>query len=211
MNIVLLGAPGAGKGTQAAKIVETYGYPHISTGDILRASVEKQTPLGLEAKRYMDAGELVPDLVVIGLVKSRLSESDAEKGFILDGFPRTTNQAEALDRELASLGKQIDAAIAINVDAEALVKRLTSRRTCANCGRITNVTEGATCKECGGTLTQRDDDNETTVRNRLDVYERSTAPLIEYYGAKGVLHLIDGDCPMDTVWADVKNVLGSAG
>lgn len=211
MNIVLLGAPGAGKGTQAAKIVETYGYPHISTGDILRASVEKQTPLGLEAKRYMDAGELVPDLVVIGLVKSRLSESDAEKGFILDGFPRTTNQAEALDRELASLGKQIDAAIAINVDAEALVKRLTSRRTCANCGRITNVTEGATCKECGGTLTQRDDDNETTVRNRLDVYERSTAPLIEYYDAKGVLHIIDGDRPMDAVWADVKNVLGSAG
>lgn len=207
MNIVLLGAPGAGKGTQAAKIIEAYGLPHISTGDILRAAVANQSPLGMEAKRYMDAGELVPDFVVIGLVKSRLSEADAEKGFILDGFPRTTNQAEALDRELSSLGKQIQAAVAITVDPEVIVRRLTSRRTCKDCGRITSVSEGVSCAACGGELYQRDDDNEVTVRNRLDVYERSTAPLIEYYGKKGVLHKIDGDRPVDTVWADVRGVL----
>jgi adenylate kinase len=207
MNIVLLGAPGAGKGTQAAKIIEEYGVPHISTGDILRAAVANQTPLGIEAKRYMDAGELVPDLVVIGLVKARLSEPDTDKGFILDGFPRTTAQAEALDKELESLGKRIEAAVAITVDPEVIVGRLTSRRTCRECGRITNVSEGATCSACGGELYQRDDDNETTVRNRLDVYERSTAPLIDHYGSKGVLHQIDGDRPVDVVWGDVKSAL----
>lgn len=207
MNIVLLGAPGAGKGTQAAKIIEAYGVPHISTGDILRAAVANETPLGLEAKRYMDAGELVPDLVVIGLVKARLSEPDSDKGFILDGFPRTTAQAEALDKELESLGKKIEAAVAITVDSEIIVKRLTSRRTCRQCGRITSVSEGSTCSACGGDLYQRDDDNEATVRNRLDVYARSTAPLIGYYGGKGVLHEIDGDRPVDVVWSDVKNVL----
>jgi adenylate kinase len=207
MNIVLLGAPGAGKGTQAAKIIEAYGIPHISTGDILRAAVANETPLGLEAKRYMDAGELVPDLVVIGLVKARLSEPDSDKGFILDGFPRTTAQAEALDRELESLGKKIEAAVAITVDSEIIVNRLTSRRTCRQCGRITSVSEGSTCSACGGDLYQRDDDNEATVRNRLDVYARSTAPLIDYYGGKGVLHEIDGDRPVDVVWSDVKNVL----
>jgi len=207
MNIVLLGAPGAGKGTQAAKIIEEYGVPHISTGDILRAAVANQTPLGLEAKRYMDAGELVPDEVVIGLVSSRLSEPDTDKGFILDGFPRTTAQAEALDAELVSLGKTIGAAVAITVDPEIIVARLTSRRTCRACGRITNVSEGATCEACGGELYQRDDDNEATVRNRLDVYERSTAPLIDYYRGKGVLHEIDGDRPVDVVWADVRQAL----
>ncbi|HSK47560.1 MAG TPA: adenylate kinase [Coriobacteriia bacterium] len=207
MNIVLLGAPGAGKGTQAAKIIEAYGVPHISTGDILRAAVANRTPLGLEAKRYMDAGELVPDEVVIGLVSTRLAEPDTEKGFILDGFPRTTAQAEALDGELVSLGKSIEAAVAITVDPEVIVARLTSRRTCGGCGRITSVTEGATCEACGGELVQRDDDNEATVRNRLDVYERSTAPLIDYYRRAGVLHEIDGDRPVDVVWADVKQAL----
>lgn len=204
MNIVLLGAPGAGKGTQAAKIIEAYGVAHISTGDILRAAVANQTPLGVEAKRYMDAGELVPDLVVIGLVKSRLEEPDTERGFILDGFPRTTNQAEALDHALEELGKQIDSAVAITVDPEVIVGRLTSRRTCRDCGRITNASEGSACASCGGELYQRDDDNEATVRNRLDVYERSTAPLIAYYRDKGVLHQIDGDRPVDAVWADVR-------
>lgn len=204
MNIVLLGAPGAGKGTQAARLIAEYGIPHISTGDILRAAVTNGTPLGMQAKRYMDAGELVPDLVVIGLVKSRLSEPDAARGFILDGFPRTTNQAEALDRELSTLGKRIESAVAIEVDPEVLVRRLTSRRTCKGCGNITNVSEGATCVKCGGELYQREDDNESTVRNRLDVYERSTAPLIEYYKSKGVLHRIDGDRPVDQVWSDVK-------
>lgn len=207
MNIVLLGAPGAGKGTQAANIIETYGVPHISTGDILRAAVANQTPLGLEAKKFMDAGELVPDSVVIGLVKDRLSQPDTEAGFILDGFPRTTAQAEALDAELATLGKSIEAAVAITVEPEVIVGRLTSRRTCRACGRITSASEGVTCAECGGELYQRDDDNEATVRNRLDVYERSTAPLIDYYGSKGVLHKIDGDRPVDVVWTDVKSAL----
>lgn len=207
MNIVLLGAPGAGKGTQAAKIIETYGVPHISTGDILRAAVANETPLGVEAKRYMDAGELVPDLVVIGLVKSRLQEPDTDAGFILDGFPRTTNQAQALDHALDDLGKRIEAAVAITVDPEVIVGRLTSRRTCRECGRITSVSDGDACSACGGELYQRDDDNEATVRNRLDVYERSTAPLIAYYRDRGVLHEIDGDRPVDSVWADVRTVL----
>ena len=207
MNIVLLGAPGAGKGTQAQNIINEYKLPHISTGDILRAAVANKTPLGLEAKKYMDAGDLVPDEVVIGLVKDRLAQPDAEKGFILDGFPRTTAQAVALDEELSDLGKAIDAAIAINVDPEVIVGRLTSRRTCKGCGRITSVSEGDTCAQCGGELYQRDDDNEKTVRNRLDVYAKSTAPLIDYYGGKGVLHNIDGDRPVDVVWTDVKNVL----
>ncbi len=196
MNIVLLGAPGAGKGTQAAKIIEAYGVAHISTGDILRAAVAAGTPLGLEAKRYMDAGELVPDSVVIGLVKSRLLEDDTANGFILDGFPRTTAQAEALDEELDALGKRIEAAVAIIVDPEVIVGRLTSRRTCRACGRITSVSEGVTCSACGGELYQRDDDNETT-----------TAPLIDYYRGRGILREIDGDRPVDEVWADVRSAL----
>jgi adenylate kinase len=207
MNIVLLGAPGAGKGTQAANIIEAYGVEHISTGDILRAAVANATPLGLEAKRYMDAGELVPDSVVIGLVKERLSQPDTEAGFILDGFPRTTAQAEALDAELESMGKSIESAVAIIVDPEVIIDRLTSRRTCRQCGRITSVSEGDRCHVCDGELYQRDDDNETTVRNRLEVYERSTAPLIQYYKGKGVLHEIDGDRPVADVWSDVRAAL----
>ena len=207
MNIVLLGAPGAGKGTQAQNIINEYQLPHISTGDILRAAVANKTPLGLEAKKFMDAGDLVPDEVVIGLVKDRLAQPDTDKGFILDGFPRTTAQAVALDEELSDLGKAIDAAIAIDVDPEVIVNRLTSRRTCKECGRITSMSEGDTCSACGGELYQRDDDNEKTVRNRLDVYAKSTAPLIDYYGGKGVLNTIDGDRPVDIVWADVKSVL----
>lgn len=209
MNIVLLGAPGAGKGTQAQKMIDAYEIPQISTGDILRAAVKAGTPLGLEAKRFMDAGELVPDDVVIGLVKSRLAEPDTDKGFILDGFPRTTAQAEALDAELESLGKGIDSAIAITVDPEVIVERLTSRRTCRACGAITTVSASDTCDKCQGELYQRDDDNEATVRNRLDVYARSTAPLVGYYGAKGLLHEIDGDRPVDIVFADVQTVLGA--
>ena len=207
MNIVLLGAPGAGKGTQAKMITETYGVPQISTGDILRAAVANGTALGLEAKKFMDAGDLVPDSVVIGLVKDRLGEPDTEKGFILDGFPRTVAQAEALDAELASLGKTIEAAVAVDVDPEIIVARLTSRRTCRDCGAITNVDAGPACPKCGGELYLRDDDNESTVRNRLDVYARSTAPLVEYYGGKGVLHEIDGDRPVDVVFTDVQAAL----
>jgi len=207
MNIVLLGAPGAGKGTQAQKMIDAYEIPQISTGDILRAAVAAGTPLGLEAKRYMDAGDLVPDEVVIGLVKDRLAKPDTKRGFILDGFPRTTAQAEALDKELASLGKSIDSAIAITVDPEVIVARLTSRRTCGSCGAITTTAAGDSCPKCSAELYQRDDDNETTVRNRLDVYARSTAPLVDYYGSKGVLHEIDGDRAVDDVFVDVRSVL----
>ena len=210
MNIVLLGAPGAGKGTQAELIIEKYALAHISTGDILRAAVKNGTPLGLEAKKFMDAGDLVPDSVVIGLVKDRLAEPDTGNGFILDGFPRTVAQAEALDVELSSMGKDIDAAVAVEVDPEVIVGRLTARRSCRGCGKIFNVaTDGelAACTVCGGEIYQRDDDNEATVRNRLDVYERSTAPLIDYYAGKGVLARIDGDRPVAEVFADVVTVL----
>lgn len=207
MNIVLLGAPGAGKGTQADKLVAEFGWAHISTGDILRAAVKEGTPLGLEAKKYMDAGDLVPDEVVIGLVKDRLAQDDAQKGFILDGFPRTSVQAVALDSELADMGKNIDAAVAVEVDPEAIVKRITSRRMCRACGYIGNAAD-ETCPKCGGEMYQRDDDNEATVRNRLDVYERSTAPLIDYYSGKGLLVRIDGAQAIDAVYADVKQALG---
>ncbi len=209
MNLVLLGAPGAGKGTQAERLIETYGLAHVSTGDILRKAVADSTPLGLEAKRYMDAGELVPDEVVIGLVGERLQQADTQKGFILDGFPRTVVQAEELDKALASLDKKIDVAVAIVVDPEVIVARLTSRRTCRECGKITSVSAlvGGTCPGCGGEVYQRDDDNEATVRNRLDVYERSTAPLVDYYRAAGVLAQIDGDRPVDVVFEDVKAAL----
>lgn len=211
MNIVLLGAPGAGKGTQAKMLTEKYGIPQISTGDILRAAVANGTQLGLEAKKYMDAGDLVPDSVVIGLVKDRLGEPDTEKGFILDGFPRTVAQAEALDEELASLGKSIEAAIAVDVDPEVIVARLTSRRTCKECGAITSTAAlvGGACPVCGGEVYQRDDDNATTVRNRLDVYAKSTAPLVDYYRSKGALHEIDGDRAIDVVFADVRSALGA--
>ena len=212
MNIVLLGAPGAGKGTQAKMITEKYGIPQISTGDILRAAVAGGTQLGLEAKKFMDAGDLVPDSVVIGLVKDRLAEPDTEAGFILDGFPRTVAQAEALDDELASLGKSIEAAVAVEVEPEIIVARLTSRRTCKECGAITSVSAlvGGACPACGGEVYQRDDDNETTVRNRLDVYATSTAPLVDYYRSKGVLVEIDGDRPVDVVFEDVVAALEGA-
>ena len=212
MNIVLLGAPGAGKGTQAEKMIETWGVPHISTGDILRKAVRDGTPLGLQAKSYMDSGELVPDVVVIGLVKSRLQEPDAERGFILDGFPRTGEQAEALDRELATLGRDIDAVISIDVDKDVIVRRLTSRRTCRSCGKVLSAAIDprmafGPCDACGGQPYQRDDDTEATVRNRLAVYERSTAPLVEYYRSRGLLHSIEGDRSVDSVFGDVRNVI----
>lgn len=212
MNIMLLGAPGAGKGTQAAKLIETYGLAHISTGDILRAAVANQTPLGMTAKGYMDKGELVPDLVVIGLVKARLQEPDTEKGFILDGFPRTVGQADALGKAMDELGKQLDAVISIDVDKQALIERLTARRTCKACGAIFNVisqpeTTSGICPTCGGELYQRDDDTVETVSNRLNVYENSTAPLIAYYRDKGILHAIDGNRSPDAVFASVRTVM----
>lgn len=207
MNIVLLGAPGAGKGTQAAKLVEEFATPHISTGDILRAAVKNQTELGKKAKGYMDAGDLVPDSLIIDLMDERLRESDCEKGFILDGFPRTTAQAVALDDMLARLERPLDAALLVDVDPEVIIKRLTERRCCKECGYIGTAAD-ATCPKCGGEMYQRDDDNETTVRNRLDVYAKSTSPLIDYYKGKGLLKSVDGDRPVETVYVDVKAQLG---
>ena len=207
MNIVLLGAPGAGKGTQAAKLVEEFATPHISTGDILRAAVKNQTELGKKAKGYMDAGDLVPDSLIIDLMDERLREPDCEKGFILDGFPRTTAQAVALDDMLVRLERPLDAALLVDVDPEVIIKRLTERRCCKECGYIGTAAD-ATCPKCGGEMYQRDDDNETTVRNRLDVYAKSTSPLIDYYKGKGLLKSVDGDRPVDTVSVDVKALLG---
>ena len=206
MNIVLLGAPGAGKGTQAAKLVEKFGFAHISTGDMLRAAVKNKTPLGLEAKKFMDAGDLVPDEVVIGLVKERLQDDDTKAGFILDGFPRTSVQAVALDSELSELKRPLDAALLIDVDKEVIIKRLTSRRQCRECGYI-GTDKDATCPKCSGEMYQRDDDNEATVRNRLDVYETSTAPLIDYYRGCDLLVEINGDQDPEVVFEDVQKVL----
>ena len=206
MNIVLLGGPGAGKGTQAAKLVEEFKTPHISTGDMLRAAVKAGTELGKKAKSYMDAGELVPDDVIIGLVIDRLQEPDTDAGFILDGFPRTSAQAVALDAELGKLERPLDAALLIDVDPEVIVKRLCSRRMCRNCGFIGSEAD-ATCPKCGGEMYQRDDDNEATVRNRLEVYEKSTSPLIDYYRGSELLVAIDGDRDPEVVYADVKEAL----
>ena len=203
----MLGAPGAGKGTQAAKLVEEFATPHISTGDILRAAVKNQTELGKKAKGYMDAGELVPDKLVVDLVTERLDAGDAQKGFILDGFPRTTAQAVALDDMLVRLERPLDAALLVDVDPEVIIKRLTERRCCKECGYIGTAAD-ATCPKCGGEMYQRDDDNEATVRNRLDVYEKSTAPLIDYYRGCDLLVSIDGDRDVDVVYADVKQALG---
>jgi adenylate kinase len=212
-DLILLGPPGAGKGTQAGRIVEEYGIPHISTGDILRGAVKNQTVMGLEAKRYMDAGELVPDAVVIGIVKDRLQEPDTAAGFLVDGFPRTIPQAEALDATLESIGRGVSKAVAILVDEEDLVKRLTGRRICRVCQTPFHVafqppkTDGV-CDKCGGELCQRDDDSEATVRNRLSVYNQQTEPLIAYYDAQGVLARIDGDKKPADVYQDIRQVIG---
>jgi len=206
MNIVLLGAPGAGKGTQAARLVQELGLVHISTGDLLRAAVKAETPLGLEAKGYMDAGELVPDSLVVGLIRQRLAEPDAAAGIILDGFPRNATQAVALDAELASLGQEIDMALAIQVDPEVIIGRLASRRCCRDCGFIGSE-DDAVCPHCGGEMYQRDDDKPDTVRNRLEVYANSTAPLIDYYRGAELLREGDGDRPPEVVFAEVLALL----
>lgn len=206
MNIVLLGAPGAGKGTQAAKLVEEFGLCHISTGDMLRAAVKNQTELGLKAKGYMDAGDLVPDQLIVDLMRERMQEDDTKKGVLLDGFPRTTAQAVALDSMLAELERPLDCALMVDVDFEVIVKRLTSRRMCRECGYIGSVADEK-CPTCGGEMYQRDDDNETTVRNRLDVFQSSTAPLIEYYRGANLLVTVDGDRNPNEVYADVKKAL----
>ena len=213
MRIVMLGAPGAGKGTQAKKLVEKYRIPQISTGDLLRAAVAAQTPLGVEAKGYMDSGELVPDNVVLGMVKERLSRDDCTDGYILDGFPRNTAQAEELDSMLASMGMQLDLALSVDVPFDDLMKRLTGRRTCSGCGQMYNIyfnppKEEGICDKCGADLYQRDDDKEGTIRKRLEVYEEQTAPLIDYYREKGILKSVSGTGGIDEIFDKVCSTIG---
>ncbi|MBN2247728.1 MAG: adenylate kinase [Coriobacteriia bacterium] len=215
MNVMLLGAPGAGKGTQAARIVEEFGLVHLSTGDILRKAVADGTPLGIEAKRHMDAGGLVPDEVVIGLVQERITQPDAlEHGVLFDGFPRTIPQAEALGAALAESGLALDAVVSVDVDPEAIVTRITSRRQCRACGAIFNVvTDGdlETCTQCGGEVYQRDDDTEATVRKRLEAYQAQTSKLIPYYSEHGTLHTVDGNQAPADVYAAIADILRAIG
>lgn len=207
MNIVLLGAPGAGKGTQAQKLVEEFGYAHISTGDLLRAAVAAQTPLGVEAKGYMDQGALVPDELVIGLVKERLAADDAKRGFLLDGFPRNVAQARALDAALPELGMKIDVALLVEVKPEVIVERLSNRRVCRTCG-YTGTAADLVCPKDGGEMYQRDDDKPETIKHRLDVYAKETEPLLGYYADEGLLVAVDGDRDVNEVYAEVKERLG---
>ena len=212
MNIVLMGLPGAGKGTQAEKIVEKYAIPHISTGDMFRAAIKEGTELGLKAKSFMDEGKLVPDEVTIGIVRERLSQDDCEKGFLLDGFPRTVPQAEALDSILEELGRPIEHTINIDVQKDELVARLSGRRICKVCGASYHLifnppAEEGKCDKDGGELYTRADDNPETVENRLTVNMNQAQPLLDFYQAKGVLTNIDGQQDIDKVFADLDALL----
>ncbi|WP_423800338.1 adenylate kinase [Neobacillus sp. SAB-20_R2A] len=212
MNLVLMGLPGAGKGTQAEKIVEQYRIPHISTGDMFRAAMKEGTELGLKAKSFMDKGELVPDEVTIGIVRERLSKEDCQNGFLLDGFPRTVPQADALENLLVDLNKKIDYVININVDKGILMERLTGRRICKECGSTYHLVfnppakEGV-CDRCGGELYQRADDNAETVQNRLDVNIKQQEPLLSFYEEKGYLRTLDGQQDINKVFADIEELL----
>ena len=213
MNIILMGLPGAGKGTQAEQIKENYPIPHISTGDMFRAAIENETPLGKEAKSYIDKGQLVPDSVTIGLVEERLNQEDAKEGFLLDGFPRTVEQAEALDQILAKTNRKIDKVLNIDVDPDILLPRLTGRRICKQCGTTYHLifnppkVEGV-CDKDGGELYQRSDDNEETVANRLEVNIKQTKPLLDFYNQKeGVVENINGDQDIKVVFQDVQKIL----
>jgi len=215
MKLILLGPPGAGKGTQAKMLTDRFGIPQISTGDILRAAVKDGTPMGVKAKSFMDAGGLVPDEVVVGIVRERLQKSDCAAGFILDGFPRTVAQADALQETLRELGKELDAVISLEVDVEALVERLTGRRTCKTCGRGYHVNfdppkAAAICDACGGELFQRDDDREETIRKRLQVYHEQTAPLAAYYRSGDLLTSVDGMLGIDSVQQQILSALQAA-
>ena len=212
MKLVLLGPPGAGKGTQAAMLVEKFGIPQISTGDMLRAAVRDQSPMGIKAKEYMDAGGLVPDEVVIGIVGERLRQADCTDGFILDGFPRTVPQADALKMTLAELNKPLDCAISLEVNIDALVERLTGRRTCGSCGKGYHLKfdpprEDGHCSACGGELVQRADDREETIRNRMAVYHQQTAPLEDYYRREKLLTAIDGMAEIACVQQEILAAL----
>lgn len=216
MRVILLGPPGAGKGTQAQRLTQTLGIPQVSTGDILRAAVAAGTPLGREAKATMDQGALVPDGVVIGIIRERLAAPDCARGYILDGFPRTAAQAEALGETLQALGTPLTAVLSITVDPEELVRRLSGRRTCGNCGAAYHMEtapprRAGLCDRCGGALLQREDDREETIRKRLAVYREQTAPLVAYYRGRGLLREVDGRGDIDDVFARVCRLLGAEG
>ncbi|HEX7410091.1 MAG TPA: adenylate kinase [Candidatus Binatia bacterium] len=204
MRMVLMGPPGAGKGTQAKLLAQRFGAPHISSGDLLRSAVKRKTGMGLQAKRYMDRGELVPDDVVFGAVEERLREADCAKGFILDGFPRTVAQAEALTSMLAKMGTRLDSVVSIAVPQDELVKRMSGRRTCSDCGASYHIifeppNNPGICNKCNGELFQREDDHEDTILARLEVYERTAAPLLAAYRHMGLLHEVDGVGGQDQV------------
>ena len=213
MKIIMLGAPGAGKGTQAKMIADKYGVPHVSTGDIFRANIKNGTELGMEAKKYMDQGLLVPDELTVKLLLDRVSQPDCKNGYVLDGFPRTIPQAEVLDKALAELGESIDYAIDVDVPDENIVKRMSGRRACVSCGATYHVVhvppkkEGI-CDRCGSELILRDDDKPETVKNRLDVYHKQTQPLIDFYTKKGVLKTVDGTVDMQDVFKAIVAILG---
>ena len=213
MKIILMGPPGAGKGTQAALIKEEFKLAHISTGDMFRAAIKNSTPLGLEAKKFIDQGNLVPDSVTIGLVKERLQEADCKEGFMLDGFPRTIAQAEALDEILKELNMKLDAVLNIAVDSEVLVDRIVGRRVCKQCGagyHVTNLKpkkEGI-CDVCGSELTQRKDDTKETVVTRLEVYTNQTKPLLDYYNKQNLVKEVNGLGDIDVIFGEIKKVLG---
>ena len=213
MKIIMLGAPGAGKGTQAKKIADVCKVPHISTGDIFRANIKNDTELGAKAKAYMDKGLLVPDELVCDLVVDRIQQSDCEKGYILDGFPRTIPQAQALTDALNAIGQKMDYAINIEVPDENIISRMSGRRACVGCGATYHLVYNPTkvdgvCDTCGEKLILRDDDQPETVKNRLDVYHKQIQPLIDYYKAEGILVEVDGTKSMDEVFEDVLKVLG---
>lgn len=213
MKIIMLGAPGAGKGTQAKMIAEKYGVPHVSTGDIFRANIKNGTELGKEAKQYMDQGLLVPDELTVRILLDRVAKEDCKDGYVLDGFPRTIPQAEVLDSELSKLGDCIDYAIDVDVPDENIIKRMSGRRACLTCGATYHIEhvppkkEGI-CDKCGSELVLREDDKPETVKNRLNVYHEQTQPLIDFYTAKGVLKTVDGTLPMDEVFAAITAILG---
>ena len=219
MRIVFLGAPGSGKGTQSQRLIERHGIPQVSTGDLLRAHVRDGTALGRRAKVVMDAGKLVDDATILGMVRERLAQPDAARGFILDGFPRTIPQADGLNTLLAEIGQPLDVAILFSVDDDKLIKRISGRRSCAHCGQVFNIHNlppagpASRCTQCGEPLQllQRPDDNEATVRHRLAVYNEQTRPLIDYYRARGLLREIDADAAVDAVTARVEQILAPAG
>ncbi len=214
MKIIMLGAPGAGKGTQAKKIADEYQVPHISTGDIFRANIKAGTELGTKAKTYMDQGLLVPDELVVALVADRICQEDCKNGFVLDGFPRTIPQAEALDAALKEMGEAMDYAIDVDVPDESIVERMSGRRACLDCGATYHIVTIPTkvegiCDRCGSKVILRDDDKPETVQKRLQVYHDQTQPLIEYYKAQGILRSVDGTQPMDAVFAGIMEILGA--